>query len=757
MFKLDVDVPAALAVAVGAACVQWLPHLPPRATLIAGCAVAAVGVFLPWRVVRWLAWACLGLSWFGWRADVALARRLPVAMETRAWTVRATVRELPERFAEGWRFVGDVEVLDDEDQRTWRGRMAIYRDDRVVLMPGSVLTGTARLRAPRGLRNDGAFDFERYALARGIELTGYFQSLDRVELPKRTSIDAWRQRWSLAIARNADDPRAAGLLRALAVGDQAAIADVDWQVLRDTGTAHLVAISGFHIGLFAVFGVWCVRGAFRVWPRMARRFTRPQVERWVAMICAVGYGLLAGPSLPVWRTVGALCLVATIGLARRHTRPGLVLAWCVVASVLIDPLSTMTAGFWLSFGGVAWLLMSLRRGEHSAWREFLRAQGAVSLGLLPLGVVFFGQVSWIGPLANLVLVPWTSFVVLPALIVASAVTACTDWSWPMRVALRLADLFWWLADRFAAVPGASWTPPAPNGACLVLALLGAACCLLPRAVRGRGWGAVLFLPLLWPRLPGPEHGGFRVEMLDVGQGLALIVRTSAHALVFDAGPAPEGRLDLGEAIVLPVLAAEGVQTLDRIVISHPDNDHAGGLDAVRARLPAPVWGGPGVRAAQVVCRAGLRWTWDGVQFEILHPDAGFPALDNDSSCVLRIDNGHAAALLPADISTLIEDRLIARSASALRADLLIVPHHGSRGSSGQAFVDAVRPRFAAVSAGYRSRFGHPAPVVVARYRAAGATVIDTASAGQVIFEVDGAGQWRVTRERQDRPRFWQAR
>jgi competence protein ComEC len=408
---------------------------------------------------------------------------------------------------------------------------------------------------------------------------------------------------------------------------------------------------------------------------------------------------------------------------------------------------------------VAWLAWCLpyRPGE-GLLRPFLAAQAVAMLGLLPLTVWFFSQASLPGPLVNLVGIPWISLVVVPLALLGLALDpflpAAAGLAWQLS-----ATLMQWLWQGLEWVarwpPALAWLPE-PGLAATALALLGAFWLLLPRAVPGKPLAALLLLPLLWPAPDRPRTGEVDLHLLDVGQGLALLVRTRDHALLYDAGPAPPRGMDLGEAVVVPALRALGVARLDRLVLSHGDNDHAGGAEAVvRAYAPAIVMAPEGWADARMrPCVAGQRWHWDGVDFEVLHPTPHFPYLRNDSSCVLRLRAGGRHALLAGDIGRHVEARLAKLPHGQISADLLVVPHHGSDTSSSLDFLAAVRPALGLIAVGEGNRFGLPKPVVLDRYDRYSVALHDSAGSGAIHVRLGADGPRLRERLRQDRPRYW---
>jgi competence protein ComEC len=393
-------------------------------------------------------------------------------------------------------------------------------------------------------------------------------------------------------------------------------------------------------------------------------------------------------------------------------------------------------------------------------REFLGAQAVATIGLLPLTVALFGQASLAGPLANLVAIPWWSLVVVPLALCGTALDAlhagAGTWAW--RWGAAAFDLAWPWFERLANSPLALWWLPQPAWFALPLALAGGFWLLLPRGLPGKPLALLLWLPLLWPQRDLPADGAAEVVVVDVGQGLSVLVRTARHVLLYDMGPAQPDGFDAGEQVLVPALHALGVRRLDAAVVSHGDNDHAGGFAAVARAFPPRLSltpdGAPPLPQGRP-CLAGAHWRWDGVTFRFLHPPRDFPYLDNESSCVLRIESAHGAALLTGDIGEVIERDLLRRERTGVRAEVVLVAHHGSHGSSDPAFVAATGARWALVSAGYGNRFHHPAPDAVDRWRGSGARLRTTLDSGAQRVRLDTTGI-TFQGERTAHPRLWDA-
>jgi competence protein ComEC len=765
--------PFGLAVAVAllagvAACLR-LPALPPVPWMLV---VLALGMLAWWygRRLRLPGVLACGLALAALHASAALALRLPVSLEGDDIVVAGRVVDLPreEPGRTRFRFRVDDGHVQPEALRGRLLQLSWYTEkgeaeQGSALQPGSRWRLHLRLRAPRGLRNPGTRDTEKRALAARIAATGYVRdpALAQQLAPAR-GIDAWRARMSGRIASAVPSP-SSRFVRALALGDTRGLDDGDWTTLRAAGLTHLIAISGFHVGMVAGFFALLATAAWWLLPSLGRRLPRMHAAAIAALLGACGYAAIAGFALPTVRTVLMIALVVLARLLRRAQRAVDALALAAIAVLLADPLSVLAPGFWLSFGGVAWLLWCLPGNDGNGWRALLRgfvgAQAVATFGLLPLMVMLFGQASLAGPIANLVAIPWWSLVVVPLALCGTALEAAHaglgELFW--RLAAWAFDLAWPGFQWLAGSPLSLWWLPQPAWFAVPLALAGAVWVLLPRGVPGKPLALLLWLPLLWPQRHLPAPGEAELVVIDVGQGLSVLVRTARHALLYDMGAARPDGFDAGADVVVPTLHALGVRGLDVAVVSHGDNDHAGGYPAVMQAFPALATLGPeGMWAGIGTCRAGMAWNWDGVAFRFLHPPHDFPYLDNESSCVLRVQAaGGPVALFTGDIDDVVERRLVRRERPQLRADVVLVAHHGSKGSSDPAFIAATGAHLALVSAGHGNRFHHPHPDTVARWHAAGARVETTLDTGAQRVRL-GASGITFSGEREGRRRLWDA-
>lgn len=748
----------AVAVLAGASVVQLFPWLPPlwaSAALLVASAILfrqSDGNRLAGAALFGIAWACLvGQS--------VMDSRLPTALSRQDFQIEGQVLGLPQREDESTRFDFRIENGSSGAPVGERVRLGWYGQAVPKIEPGSRWTLKVRLKRPLGVLNPGGVDFERSALAMRIAATGYVREPDLArQLQSGRGVDRLRDRISARIAQALPDERGR-FVQALAVGDTRNIEAGDWEVLRATGLTHQIAISGFHVGMVGGLGALLMSALFRLFPGCGRRLPKPQATALAAMVFAFGYTALAGFALPTVRTWLMIAVVLSARLLRRPQSGGDSFALALLAVLLLDPLSVLAPGFWLSFVGVGWLIWCLPQSrDDGPIGNFLQAQGVAMLGLLPLTVWFFGQASIPGPVANLFGVPVISLCVVPlalmGLLLSIISQAAADLCW--QASAYVMDWLWCALENIAAWPGSTIWLAEPGFAALALAGVAAFWLLLPRGTPGRALACLLFLPMVWPDRNPPAPGQVDIQVIDVGQGLSVLVQTTSHSLLFDAAAASPRGLDMGEAAVVPALHALGVSRLDSLLISHGDNDHSGGMPAVvRAYRGARVLGVEGwARPGMGLCQSTQAWQWDGVNFTVLHPPPLFPYLRNDSSCVLRIEAGGSVALLPGDIGKQVEARLLNAHPDRLRAELLLVPHHGSLTSSSKAFIRAVAPRWAVVSAGAQNRFGLPRGEVLDRYVQAGSTVLNTASAGAIAFRLDASGAQLVSERRRDRPRYW---
>lgn len=789
----------ALLAAAALAGVAWQlrqPDLLPAGGATGMTLLGLAGLLLLWRwrgrasvvPVLMVLVALLAFATTEQRARAGLADRLEAAQDGQDFLVTGSIAELPRSGPSGTRFVLDVEAAAQAGvpvrlpSRLLLGWYRGFDEDGLLGGPSEEVRAgqrwrlTVRLRAVHGSANPHGFDLELWAFERGYGASGYVRALagsppQKLDEAAAHPVQRLRQHVRDALLLRVADPGAAGVLAALAIGDQAAIDREGWELFRVTGVAHLMSISGLHVTMFAWLAGGLIGALWRRHPRLPLRLATPQAARLGGFLAAAGYALVAGWGVPAQRTVwmiGAVVLLRALGL--RWPLHAVLLAAALVV-VAVDPWAMLQPGFWLSFVAVALLAASEPAHDGrvlvtSGWRARLvdalrgglRTQLVATAGLTPLSLVFFQQVSVVGFLANLVAIPLVTLLVTPLALLGVLLPPL----WPLAAAL--VQGLGHLLQGLAALPLATWSAAVAPPWAMAAGLLAGALAVLPLPWRLRWLALPLLLPLLAPPVARPADGEFELVAADIGQGTAVLVRTREHLLLFDTGPAYSLEADAGGRVLLPLLRARGEGRIDTLLLSHKDTDHVGGAATLLMALPVgeilhalpeahPLLASP---RPQRACRAGEGWAWDGVRFEVMHPfdgEASDSAKPNTRSCVLRVQGRRGSVLLTADIEAAQEAALVQRFGDALRSDVMLVPHHGSRTSSTPGFLAAVQPRVAVVQAAWRSRYGHPAPEVLARYEARGMPVVRSDRCGAWTLQADGAVQC----ERQQRRRYWHHR
>ena len=780
--------------------------------------------------------ASCSLAWglAGWQATQQMALRLDPALEGVDLVLQGTIAAMPQQTALGQRFRLQVEAAESGGRPVtvpplvdlaWYAQAAGGALHGVAPTAATAIPHLAagqrwrlpvRLKAPHGSVNPHGFDYELWMWEQGVHATGYVRlpsgpggrgepqarprllgagSAHPVERLRQHARDAMVHRLAPVadgLPAAGDEPaarraRIAGVLVALVTGEQRAIDREDWRVFRITGVAHLMAISGLHITVFAWAASMVVSWCWRRSSRLCLWLPAPQVALVAGVLSALAYAMFSGWGVPAQRTV---LMLAVIALQRLSGRPWPWYAtWLLACSavVLVQPMALLQAGFWLSFLAVGILFASDigaegANGRPAGWLNgtqhrllaLLREQWIVTVAITPLSLLLFGQVSVVGLLANLLAIPWVTWVVTPLALLGITLPQLWDAAaWAMQVFMVWLE---WLARWPHA---ALWLPVAPWWAA-VAAMAGGIWLVLPLPWQLRMLGVPCLLPALWWQPPRPAEGQFSLLALDVGQGQAVLVQTARHSLLYDAGPLYGPGSNAGDRVVVPAVRALGARgkesgVLDMLVLSHADSDHTGGGAAVAEQLrPAQAMGSLTLQERRQLgvqalpwrdCAAGDSWSWDGVQFDVLHPDGPLPVGDgvayqrsgNGRSCVLRISaqphRGYAAAaLLLGDLEKQQEQMLVLRG-TMLRADLMLVPHHGSKTSSSAPLLAAVGASQAVVQTGYRNRFGHPAAPVVQRYADWRIGLHTTVECGAALWH--STAPTALQCERQIRPRYWQ--
>ncbi|MHB8950065.1 MAG: DNA internalization-related competence protein ComEC/Rec2 [Rhodoferax sp.] len=733
-----------------------------------------------------LAFGVLAFGLTGLRAGAYAGQALDASLEGRDMAVIGVIAAMPQRSETALRFRLNVESAQLRGQPITvppRVYLAWYADrfaggdaqqgDERQSQPAPVRAGerwqfTVRLKAPHGASNPFGYDFELWLWEQGLQATGYVRAGPKDPPPKRLTqthrhpVELARQGVREQIFGQVEDRKYAGLIAALVVGDQNAIDRADWDVFRATGVAHLMSISGLHVTMFAWLAALLVGWLWRRSGRLCLWLPAPSAAVVGGVLLALAYAVFSGWGVPSQRTV---LMLATVGLLRLSGRrwpwPHVWLLACAVV-VAAGPWALLQAGFWLSFVAVGILFASdsgasnsINTGSRGRFAIMFREQGVITLALTPLTLLLFGQVSVVGLVANALAIPWVTLVVTPLAMAGVAWGPLWD-----VAAWAIAALSWYL-QLLATLPFATITVAQAPLWAGVAGVIGGVVLVMHWPWSVRLLGLPLMLPVLLWQAPRPPDGQFELLAVDVGQGNAVLVRTAHHALLYDAGPRFSRESDAGQRVLVPLLRALNVP-LDTLLLSHRDSDHTGGALALLAMQPqaallSSVEDAHELQALRRVtrCVAGQRWHWDGVDFEVLHPQAadyGAVRNSNAMSCVLRLSNGVQSALLAGDIEQAQEAKLVSAGAN-LKANVLLVPHHGSKSSSSAAFLDAVQPQLALVQAGYRNRFAHPAASVLLRYQERHIRVIDSPHCGAATWQSQQPE--RVLCQRQQAQRYWQ--
>ncbi len=746
------------------------------------------------RSMRFLLLAALacGLGFYhaAWQAGQRLAVSLPDEWQGRDIEVVGVVAELPRSHERGLRFGFDVEkILTPQASVPRHIYLSTYYDQQaapLALRAGERWRLTLRLKQPHGTANPHGFDFEVWALENNVRAIGYAHNkgdnrrIDELAGGLGYRIESWRETVRDKFNATLGGAPYAGVLSALAIGDQSSIPSAQWQVFTRTGVNHLMSISGLHITMLASFGFALAYWLWRRSMRLTLLLPARKAAALVAFLVALGYALLSGFAVPAQRTVYMVGVVAAALWLNRNFSLGQILGIALLGVLIPDPWAVLSPGFWLSFGAVALILYvtahrigrtrqndgGATAGRSPAYllqvlEEYATVQWAMTIGLIPMLLALFQQASLVSPIANAFAIPLVSLIVVPLALLGAVLPL----DMPLWLAHIAMDWTMVLLEWLSALPQAVWIQHAPPVWSIVSGMLGVLWLLLPRGFPARWLGILMLLPMFLNKPEPPAQGSLRLIVFDVGQGLAVAAQTRNHALLYDAGPDFSGDADSGNRILIPALRALGIAGLDGLILSHNDTDHTGGAASIMQAMPVG-WVSSSLPAAHPLlqsaaharrCQDGESWNWDGVQFEILHPapnsGGNIKAHDNDLSCVLRIGIGENSVLLAGDIEKNSEARLVKQHAGRLFTSLLVVPHHGSKSSSGLDFIAATLPDYAVFTAGYRNRFGHPREEVLQRYADSGAELLRSDEDGAILVKMSAQGL-QVERYRKTHRRYW---
>ncbi len=789
----------ALGFVLGAFCLQQMPVLPDLIWSLSIIPILFIIFFLRnakfkgINLFRAKFWLCIALMFgFFWSAAFAtfrLAEALPVDWQNKSIELVGVVASVPVQTEQGVRFNFSVErvltktatvpahisltVYDKRPSQSQLNEPAQF----VAPEAGQRWRLIARLKRPHSVQNPHGFDFESWSLAQNIRATGRVQGkpvmLDAFVWHPRYIVERVRQLVKQRIAKVLDDQPYSGVIQALVMGDDSQISVSDWQLFLRTGITHLMSISGLHITMLSGLMFAFVNFAWRRVPSLVNWLPTRKAATLAAVLTALAYALVAGFSVPTQRTLYMLMVFAAALWSGRRFVIAQVLALALVVVVLIDPWAVISAGFWLSFGAVA--LLSFALGARVAPPHWLKAavytQWAVTIGMLPLLLVMFHQASIISPIANAVAIPLISFFVTPLALLGSFLPI----DWPLHLAYYLLERGVIFLDWLNQLPVAVWQQHAPALWTLVPAFIGVIWMLLPRGVPLRWLGIVGLMPMILIQPTSSLPGEMKVTVLDVGQGLSVVVQTATHALLYDAGAKFNLQSDAGSRIVVPFLQGEGIKQLDGFIVTHDDNDHSGGMHSVLNLMPVD-WFASSIPESVIIpagvermkCYAGQSWQWDGVDFEMLYPALAdyenAVIKDNDRSCVLKITSASGSLLLTGDIERKAELALMTAyrdmSTNILKSDVMVVPHHGSKTSSLSEFIAAVSPNVVIFTTGYLNRFKHPRPEILERYQAIDSKIFRSDYHGAIELNYNNrqtSPQIEIKSWRSQHKRYWHDR
>lgn len=776
---------------IGIFSIGFSPWLPSSFCLFVLFFLVLSLFFLRCYVLAWLLLGiCYGVSW----GQYALSHQLPDSLSPSEFLLTGQVTGLPSIDDNRVRF--NFRILPTADNHNHNGeafgafktvRLNWYYNP-VEIIPGQVWRLKVKLKRPRGMVNPGGFDYQAWLIRQGVSATGYVRKEGSNHLlTTLNSFDAERFRLQKAIQKSPNSDDAKSLVVALTLGDRALVSDELWDTLAHSGVVHLMVISGLHVGLVAMFSFGVGAGFARVGALLGLPVT---VRYWggiCSLLAAAAYAGVAGFNLPAQRALIMILVVIFAVLLDRKVSRSLGFGLALAGVALLDPLACLSAGFWLSFGAVACLLWLVPVAvKASPWTRFIRVQWLVFIALLMPLILCQLPIAWLSPLVNMVAIPWVSLFIVPLCLIATVVFPLNP-EWAVEIwslACWQLDYFVLFIQAFSEPPHTTIFPltilktileldllprylPLPMSFNVSLVLVLISCLLLlPRGFPGK----YLLIPLTVGLVFMPFNQGppLKVTVLDVGQGLSIVVQTyggaGRHTLVYDTGPGHHSGFNTGKSVVAPYLRYKGITQVDMLVLSHSDNDHAGGAESLFELFPATqvFWGEkikldkPTQWANKDVsfCRAGESWSWDGVVFKFLHPSEKAEKNNNNRSCVLQIQYRDQTIILPGDIESEVERRLEETIQLEQPIALLVAPHHGSRTSSTSGFVKKLKPQHVVFSAGYKHHFGHPAPAVMSRYQHQGSRLWNTADHGAIEFSWDERGYLRAIDTRINKKRYW---
>lgn len=765
---------------VGVISITYFTHLP--STRIA-CLIIVISSILVSLVLLQLissGWVLffvafsLGFSWALINAQHRLNQQLPKILEGKTLLAKGRIVSIPEFRPYAFRLDFLIDSIETSVFIHYPLRVRIngylYKNSSKLanFKKGAIWQFAIRLHRPRSFWNPGSFDYQAALFQQNICATGYIVDKFPSHLIQQAgayyAIDSLRQKLSANLKKALQKYPLLGLINALTTATRSEVTDKQWQVMRGTGTNHLFAISGLHLAFIAGIIYWIIYFFYSRIPYAALWVPTSQMAVVCTLLCAIFYSALAGFALPTQRALLMLSVFSLAILQRRHFTNWHAFNIALLLILILEPFAVLSSSFWLSFVTVALIFyaVSHRIRPIKNWRAWCRIQFTVSLGVIPLSLLFFQQISWVGFVANLIAIPWIGCVILPLSLLGSLLTLVNLnlGTYVLVLAERLLELLWQLLSFFSKIPWAQYHSFLSTPWLIFTSLIGLLIILAAKGMPARWLGLIWILPLFFYQAQVPQKGDIWLHLLDVGQGLASVVRTQHHIMIYDTGPRLSASFDAGKMVVLPFLEKIGAQKINLLMISHGDNDHSGGariilqqipVDKVLSSIPKKF-----LPKKVSLCKEKTSWQWDGVTFEILYPPINQGYLGNNSSCVLKISNSLHSILLVGDIEKLGEHYLVKHTGKDLASTVLVVPHHGSKTSSSIDFLNQVQARYALFSTGYHNRFKFPHKIVLKRYQRLGSKIYNTAIDGAITLKLDAfSNHIKVETYREKYHRFWQ--
>jgi len=703
----------------------------------------------------------LGLSWAVHALRHYQATQLPKELLNQIVLVQGKIDSIPTQTLRGEKFRFRILIMNHFHQKasvylTWYGKVPSLKVNEHWQLQ-------VKLKPPHGLRNPGGFNYEKWLLVQNIQATGYVRSGNQnFKLKKHKgffSFSRFRENVVLNIQQGIRDTNLSAIIQALSVGYRGNLSPSIWQVFQRTGTSHLVAISGLHIGFITAMGYFLFSWFWRRFPRLLLYYPAQKAAALFAIIVAISYGALAGFSIPTQRAVIMIVVVMGEQLINRWTPIYFRLLLALSIVLTLQPLSIFSNSFWLSFAAVFWIAyaishVSIKRNWIKKW---LHLQTVIFLGLMPFTFLFFNQISLVLFPANLIAIPWIGFIILPLCLVA-----CSTFLFSVKLSLYFFKIaafllkpLWILLNWFAIFPEVVWHHAIVSSWEFLILVLGALCLLNQKLKRYRFIGLLCFLPLFLYHPFSLKKSEFRFTLLDVGEGLASVIQTRHHLFIYDTGPHYYSGFDAGESVIIPYLQRIGANKIDVLIVSHSDNDHSGGVSSILKKykvqkfltsIPEKF-----KRYLAQRCYAGQHWQFDQVNFNILWPPKNLPYLDNNSSCVLKVSNGKNSLLLTGDIEKWAEQKLIEKAGNILHVKILVAPHHGSETSSSGIFLKTVEPDYVLFPSGFDNRFHFPSQAVLKRYKLMQVVSLNTAFKSAIQIKAGSNGEWHIQTVRTQKP------